>query len=221
MLEQMDAVIFDLDGTLMDSMWVWPEIDVGYLARYGQTLPENLQDDIAGMSFTETAGYFKKRFQIPETIEEIKADWNRLAFGKYAREVRLKSGAAGFLREARRRGLKIAIASSNSRELIMACLENNGVAELFDHVVTACDVSKGKPAPDIYLRAAEALDVAPGRCLVFEDIPEGILAGQRAGMKVCAVEDSFAVNQTEKIRGMADYYIRSYDEICGGTYETL
>lgn len=221
MLEQIDAVIFDLDGTLMDSMWVWPEIDVEYLGRYGQTLPENLQDDIAGMSFTETAVYFKKRFQIPESIEEIKEEWNRLAYDKYAREVSVKSGAAGFLQEVRRRGLKTAIASSNSRELILASLKNNNVADCFDCITTACEVSKGKPAPDIYLSVAASLGVDPGRCLVFEDIPEGILAGQRAGMRVCAVEDSFARNQIERIRSMADYYIRSYDEICDDTYETL
>lgn len=221
MLEQIDAVIFDLDGTLMDSMWVWPDIDVEYLGRYGETLPKNLQDDIEGMSFTETAVYFKERFHIPESIEEIKEEWNRLAYDKYAREVPMKSGAAGFLREIRRRGIKTAIASSNSRKLIMACLEHNEAADCFDFIITACDVSKGKPAPDIYLSVASSLCVEPGRCLVFEDVPMGILAGKRAGMKVCAVEDSFSMGQAEKIRRMADYYIRSYDEISDGTYETL
>lgn len=221
MLEQMDAVIFDLDGTLVDSMEVWPEIDVEYLGRYGFTLPEDLQYAIEGMGFTETAEYFKERFHIPESIEEIKEEWNRLAYDKYAHEVPMKSGAEGFLREIRRRGIRTAIASSNSRQLILACLENNGVADCFDCIVTSCDVSKGKPAPDIYLRAASSLGVEPGRCLVFEDVPMGILAGRRAGMKVCAVEDSFSLSQTEKIRRMADYYIRSYDEICDGTYETL
>ncbi len=221
MLEQMKAVIFDLDGTLMDSMWVWPDIDVEYLGRYGQTLPKDLQDEIEGMSFTETAVYFKNRFQIPDSVQEIKDEWNRLAFDKYANEVPMKSGAAEFIREIRGHGIRTGIASSNSRELILACLSNNGGADCFDCITTACEVAKGKPAPDIYLSVASSLGVSPARCLVFEDVPMGILAGQRAGMKVCAVEDSFSLHLRERIRSMADYYIRSYSEIMNGTYETL
>ena len=213
MLKDVRAVIFDLDGTLMDSMWIWKQIDIEFLGRYGHTLPQDLQKAIEGMGFTETAYYFKNRFSIPESIDEIKAEWNRMAFDKYAHEIGMKPGARAFLRDLRKAGIRTAIASSNSRELIMACLENNKIAEMFDCVVTSCDVAKGKPAPDIYLHAAALLGVLPEQCLVFEDVPMGILAGKNAGMRVCAVEDRFSVDQREEKRRLSDYYIDSYDEI--------
>ena len=78
---------------------------------------------------------------------------------------------------------------------------------------TGCEVGQGKPEPDIYLSVARELGVAPGQCLVFEDVPMGILAGKRAGMEVCAVEDDFSAAQREKKRRMADYYIETYEEL--------
>lgn len=221
MLEQKKAVIFDLDGTLMDSMWMWKDIDIEYLGRYGFDVPPELQKEIEGMGFTETAEYFKKRFGLAESVDEIKEEWNRMAYDKYAHEVRLKSGAAGFLDELKARGIRTAIASSNSRRLITACLNANGVSDKFDCIMTSCDVARGKPSPDIYLAVARALGVTKEYSLVFEDVPMGILAGKSAGMTVCAVEDEFSKDQRTQIRQLADYYIRSYDEILNHTYEEL
>ncbi len=221
MLRQTKAVLFDLDGTLVDSMWMWADIDVEYLGRYGYQVPEGLQKDIEGMGFTETAEYFKKRFSLPCTIAEIKEDWLRMSYDKYARQVPLKPGAGNFLRRLRREGIRVGIASSNSRELIRACLAHNGVDDCFDSITISCDVGRGKPAPDVYLCAAAALQTDPRECLVFEDVPMGIRAGKSAGMRVCAVADAHALDQTEEIRRLADYYITSYDEIYSHTYEVL
>lgn len=221
MLNQIKAVLFDLDGTVMDSMWLWEDIDIEYLGRYGYELPEDLQKSIEGMGFTETAYYFKERFQIPDSIEEIKKEWNRMAFEKYANEVTPKPGVIRFLQHLKENGIQTAIASSNSHELIRACLKNNGMEQFFDCIVTSCDVAKGKPSPDIYQKAAQLLQVQPEHCLVFEDVPMGILAGKAAGMRVCAVEDAHSEDQKEEKRRLADYYIRSYDEIENRTYEVL
>ncbi len=215
------AILFDLDGTLMDSMWAWDDIDNEYLGRFGHAPTVDMKRAIEGMSFTETAQYFKERYGIPDSVEEIKNEWNRMAYEVYAERVRLKPGAHAFLRELRRRGLRAGIASSNSLELIRACLEANGVGDCFDAVTISCEVQKGKPAPDIYLRAADKLGAAPEQCLVFEDIPMGILAAKNAGMQVCAVEDAYSADQRAQIRSLADYYIRSYDEVLQGTFETL
>ncbi len=221
MLRQTKAVIFDLDGTLVDSMWVWTDIDIAFLGRYHLELPDDLQEKIEGMGFTETAEYFRKRFSLPLTIDEIKEQWNSLALFRYANEVGLKPGAADFLHFLREKKIPAAIASSNSRELILACLKNNHIEDCFDNITISCDVARGKPAPDVYLEAAGKLGVDPKDCLVFEDVPMGIIAGKNAGMRVCAVEDDCAAGRRKEIRGLADYYIRSYDEIKDNSFEVL
>ena len=117
-LDDIEAVIFDLDGTLVDSMWIWHDIDVEYLGRYGIPIPDRLQADIEGMSFDEVALYFKERFAIPDTPEQIKDSWNAMAWDKYEREVGLKPGVKTFLDACKAKGIKLGIATSNSRKLL-------------------------------------------------------------------------------------------------------
>lgn len=216
MLTNIDAVLFDLDGSLVDSMWLWKDIDVAYLGRFGISVPEGLQEEIEGMSFSETAVYFKERFQLPSSIEEIKEEWNRMAWDLYTHQVPLKAGAEAFVKHCHQNGIRLGIASSNSRALIENVLSVHGIINDFDCIVTACDVEKGKPAPDVYLEAARSCGVRPERCLVFEDIVPGIMAGKAAGMKVCAVEDEYSMYQEQEKRSLADYYIRDYEEISFG-----
>lgn len=213
MLTNKKAVIFDLDGTLVDSMWMWETIDIEYLGKFGIDLPPTLQKDIEGMSFSETAVYFKETFQIPDSLDEIKADWNCMAYEKYTKEVTLKKGAKEFLEHCKKNCIKLGIATSNSRELVDATLEALKIRDYFDCVMTSCEVAKGKPAPDIYLAVADKVGINSAECLVFEDIEMGILAGKNAGMEVCAVEDEFSMSQTELKKSLADYYIKDYYEI--------
>ena len=97
MLDGIKAVLFDLDGTLVDSMWMWGAIDVEYLGRHGLEVPAGLQQAIEGMSFSETAIYFKERFCLPDSLDVIKAEWISMSREKYAHEVPLKPGAREFL----------------------------------------------------------------------------------------------------------------------------
>lgn len=213
MLKNIKAVLFDLDGTLVDSMWVWREIDKEYLGKFGLTIPMGLQEDIGGMSFSETAVYIKERFQIPDSVEEMKAEWNKMAWDKYTYEVPLKKGAGEFLDYCLKNHIKLGIATSNSKELVHNIIKVHGLNDYFSGIVTGCEVEKGKPAPDVYLEAARRCGVAPHKCLVFEDIIPGILAGKAAGMKVCAVEDDDSADQREEKIKLADYYIKDYSEI--------
>lgn len=213
MLTNKKAVIFDLDGTLVDSMWMWKAIDIEYLGRFGLDLPSTLQKDIEGMSFSETAVYFKETFQLQDSLDKIKADWNQMAYDKYTKEVPLKKGAKEFLDYCKENRIKMGIATSNSRELVESTIDALNIREYFDYIMTSCDVAKGKPAPDVYLETARRLGVEPCNCLVFEDIEMGILAGKNADMEVCAVEDEFSMDQIEKKKRLADYYIKDYFDI--------
>lgn len=216
MLNKKKAVIFDLDGTLVDSMWMWKDIDIEFLKVYGYECPDDLQKVIEGMSFSETAAYFKERFRLPLALEEIKAIWTEMSLNKYRHEVPLKQGVREFLQYLKDRGLKAGIATSNGREMVDAVIASLNIGPYFQVITTACEVAAGKPEPDIYLKVADSLQVKPEDCLVFEDVPAGILAGKRAGMKVCAVEDEFSREMRAEKRSLADYYINDYFDILNG-----
>ena len=177
MLTNKKAVIFDLDGTLVDSMWIWKEIDIRFLGTYGLTVPEGLNDLLEGFSFHETAKYFKEHFPLPLSIEEIMNTWNRMAAEMYENEIPLKDGAREFIELLKEKDMPLGIATSNSRELAKVCLRANGILDAFDYICTSNEVPKGKPEPDVYLHAARKLGVDPEEILVFEDIPYGLMAG--------------------------------------------
>lgn len=210
MLTNIKACLFDMDGTLVDSMHIWKDIDIEFLGRFGYELPPTLQREIEGMSFRETACYIKDRFSLPPSIEEIMNIWNEMAFQKYSEEIFFKEGAFEFVKMLKEKGIRTAICTSNSRELVNAVAEHLGFMPYFDTIITSCEVGAGKPAPDIYLEAAKRVGVEPEHCLVFEDIVTGLTAGKRAGMKLCAVEDVYSADQREAKKAMADYYVENY-----------
>ena len=220
MLKGKKAVIFDMDGSLVDSMWVWLEVDRIYMEKHRLTAPETFHKDIEGMSYIETAQYFVDTFDsLGRTREEVMQDWRDMAVDLYATRVFPKPGAVDFLDEMRRRGVLLGIATSNDRKIAQAALDARGLNKYFASVCTSSEVASGKPAPDMYLKVAEDLGVHPSECLVFEDIPKGILAGKNAGMVVCAVDDDFSRRDEQEKKRLADYYIRDFYEIMNKTYE--
>lgn len=212
-LEGKEAVIFDMDGTLIDSMWMWGEIDRQYLERFGIEVPENLQQEIEGISFRQVADYFKEHFPIEDSVEKMMQDWIDMAWDKYAHEVPLKEGVLEFISYCRKNSIRLGIATSNSSQLACLILKTHGLLESFQTVKTSCEVPNGKPDPAIYLLAAKELQASPEKCLVFEDAISGILSGKRAGMEVCAVYDAFTEKVDDKKRELSDYYINSFYEL--------
>ncbi len=212
-LKDKKAIIFDLDGTLVDSMWMWKAIDIEFLGRYGYECPPDLQKVIEGMSFTETAAYFIRRFDLPLTMDEVKTIWTEMSIEKYRREVPVKPGALQLLQYAEDHGILCGIATSNGMAMVDAVLDATGIRRYFRVVTTACEVKEGKPSPDIYLKVAKSLGIAPAECLVFEDVPAGILAGKRAGMTVCAVADAAAEHMRGEVTALVDYFIEDFREL--------
>lgn len=213
MLKYRKALLFDMDGTLIDSMGMWKDIDIEYLARYGKELPDDLQKCIEGMNFKETAVYMKHRFDIPDSVEKIMDDWNYMAEYKYSNEIEMKPGSIELLKWAKNNNIKLAISTSNSRFLVNALVKSKGIEDYFDYILTGDEIHKSKPNPDVYLTVAEKLGVDPSDCLVFEDIVAGIMAGKNAGMDVCAIEDNYSKGDREKKMAMSDFYLDSYLDI--------
>lgn len=213
MLKNIQAVIFDLDGTLVDSMWIWEQIDIDYLKGLGYEMPDNLRNEICHLSFEQTAHYFKNKFNISNTIEEIMDVWHNMAYNHYANNVNLKPGAREFISTLKRGGIKIALATSNSIPLLEVCLKNNGIYDLFDVITTTDEVSRGKNYPDIYLLTAKKLGISPENCMVFEDILPAVQGATAAGMKVVAVYDESSVKDKEQVKLLASHYIETYLDI--------
>jgi HAD superfamily hydrolase (TIGR01509 family) len=213
MLKNIKAAIFDMDGTLVDSMWVWSKIDMEFLYKRGITLPNDLKNNIEHLSFTDTAKYFKERFKLEESIEDIMKEWNDMAFEQYSKNIKLKAGADCFLSALKTAGIKIALATSNSNLLLEASLKNNGVFQYFDVITTTDEVKRGKNFPDIYLLTAKKLGVTSKECIVFEDILPAVMGAKAAGMKVVGVSDDYSEHQRLDIINTADYFINGYKEI--------
>lgn len=213
MINNFKAAIFDMDGTLIDSMWVWHKIDVDFLEKRGFAMPHNLKDEIEHLTFLQTAEYFKSRFKLDSTLQEIMDEWNTMAEDEYEYNVKLKSGVAEYLNFLKNSGIKIGLATSNCSTLINKVLKSTNIYDYFDSITTVDEVKRGKNFPDIYLLAADKLKVNPEECVVFEDILPAVIGAKSAGMTVIGVHDSYSEYQKNDIKYNADKYIYKFEEL--------
>lgn len=208
------GAIFDLDGTLIDSMEVWTNVDREYLSKRDIAVPDNLFLDIEeGNSFIEVARYFKERFTLQDSIEEIISEWTALVSRHYENDILLKPGVLEFLDLLRASNIKIGLGTSNTLFLASKVLRSNGIFDYFDSIVTGCRKIRGKPFPDIFLKVADEMEIPPEACLVCEDVLAGVQAGKNAGMTVIGVYDAYSEPDKEKIRELADFYGRDFYQI--------
>ncbi|WP_024614337.1 HAD family phosphatase [Clostridium sp. Ade.TY] len=213
MFNNIEAAIFDLDGTLIDSMWVWDQIDIDYLTSKNIPVPKNLNDEIGHLSFNQVALYFKERFKLEDSLDEIKNSWNDMANYHYSNTIKLKKGVKEFLDFLKESNIKIGLATSNSKQLLELVLKNNEIYDYFDAITITDEVSIGKHEPDVYLLAAQKLNVNPKNCIVFEDIVQAVKGAKKANMKVIAVEDERSLPEKEELTSLSDKFISDFLEL--------
>jgi HAD superfamily hydrolase (TIGR01509 family) len=209
----MKAAIFDLDGTLIDSMGIWDKIGRNFLAARGIKAPDDLSRIVKNLSFSETAGYYIRRFSLPDQSEQLIAIWNAMAYREYAGNIELKPGVREYLIKLKENNIRMGIATATGRELVEAVLRRHEIFSFFQTVVTIDDIGKGKEYPDIFLLAAQKLNVNPRDCIVFEDCLHAINGAKRAGMKVLAVYDLASAHEKPEMERIADGYIQSFREL--------
>jgi HAD superfamily hydrolase (TIGR01509 family) len=181
-----EAVVFDLDGIIVDSEHVWDEVRQQLAEERGGRWHEQASRDMMGMSSPEWSRYMHDVIGLAEPPEEINAEVVRRLEALYRERLPLIPGAVEAVeRLAARRPL--GLASSSNRELIDFVLEVSGLARHFSATVSSEEVARGKPAPDVYLEAARRLEVLPERCAAVEDSEAGIRSAAAAGMRVLAI----------------------------------
>jgi HAD superfamily hydrolase (TIGR01509 family) len=180
------AVVFDMDGVLVDTEHLWDEVREELTGEWGGRYTPEAQEAMMGMSSHEWSRYLHETVGLRESPETINAEVVRRMLARYEIELPVVPGAGEAVRRLADDGYRLAVASSSNRELIDAVLRRLELAALFEATVSSEEVGRGKPAPDVYLEAARRLDVPASRCAAVEDSASGIRAAREAGMRVIA-----------------------------------
>ncbi len=207
------GAIFDLDGTLIDSMSVWEEIDREFLRNRNISIPYDYIEKINSMSFKEVAKYTIERFNLKESEEELIKEWNEMAIYEYSNKIKLKPNVKEYLEKLKKNNIKIGLATSSPKYLYEPVLKNNHIYEYFDALNSLEDVKRDKNYPDIYLLVAENLKLSPQECAGFEDILVGINTMKKADFKVIGVYDKYADSDIEEIKKISDKFIYNFKEL--------
>ena len=206
-----DAVVFDLDGVLIESEEVWDEVREAYVRERGGRYDDEIQRAMMGMSSPEWSRYLHETAGLAESPEKINADVVQGMLAAYRERLPLVDGAAAAVHRMAAR-FPLAVASSSNRPLIDAVLEVSGLKDCFVATVSSEEVARGKPAPDVYLEAARRLGTPPGLCAAIEDSHSGIRSARSAGMRVIAIPNA-SYPPDEDALAQADVVIRSLDEL--------
>jgi HAD superfamily hydrolase (TIGR01509 family) len=213
------AVVFDLDGVIIQSEEVWDEVRGRYVVEHGGRYDAEAQRAMMGMSAPEWSRYLSEELGVPGTPEQISDDLVALMTARYREELPLIPGAVGAV-ERLAAQWPLGLASSSNRRLIDAVLELSGLDRLFRATVSSGEVDRGKPAPDVYLEASRRLDVAADGCVAVEDSHAGIRSAETAGMRVVAVPNPSYPPEPEALE-LADLVLDSIAKLTVAAVESL
>lgn len=206
------GAIFDLDGTLIDSMHFWDDLGAEYLRQKGIIPPNNINEVLKALSLEQSARYLKETYSITENEDEIKAEIINLIENQYRYSFPLKPYVATFLSRLYEKRVKMCIATATDRELATAALKRLGIAGYFDFILTCTEAGIGKNDPRFFLKALEMLKTPKSETIVFEDALHAIKSAKLAGLYVVAVYDKSSDGDKTEIKSAADIYINSFED---------
>lgn len=213
-LGEFSAAVFDLDGTLFDSMYFWNHIDEVFLARMGiNQVPEDYLLAIAHLGAEETANYTKERFGLDMSPAEMMQIWFDDALDFYRNGVTLKKGAYEYLCRLRENGVKLAVATASNEALYLPGLKRTGIDGFFEAFATVDECERKKGFPDVYSLACRKLGVPDSDAVVFEDIYVAVCGAKDGGFRTVGVYDETSKRDTELIRAKADAFIMDFTEL--------
>lgn len=207
------GAIFDLDGTLLDSMEIWEHAGEWYLQDRGITAEPGLGTKLYAMNMVQAAEYLKERYGLTDTIERIIDSVNQRILRYYREEVQTKPGVLQALECLRGQGVHMTIATSSDRVLAEAALARHGLMQYFERIFTCSEEHCDKSSPDIYLAACAAMRTAPEKTCVFEDALHAVQTAAAAGFRVTAIYDPASAAAAEELRKTADDYFMSFWEL--------
>lgn len=205
------AAIFDLDGTLLDSMGAWDTLGTRYLRSLGKEPHENLTQVFQSMTTTQAAEYYREQYGVTLSVEEICTGIHNLIAKDYEECIPLKPGVFSFLTALKSRGIRIYAATSNDRNLSEAALRRGGVLDFFSGLLTCDEVGHTKDEPFIYRQAMAYMNATRETTVVFEDALYAARTAKRDGFLVAAVYDPYERNPAQ-LKALADYYIEDFSD---------
>lgn len=206
-------LIFDLDGTLIDSNGVWVEVDKTFLARRGAPYTREYYEGVAHTILTNCAAFTKEYLCLEESCEEIIAEWMELAADKYGAEVPLKPHVKEYLDKCRSAGHRMAVFTACVPEHCQAAMARHGLAPYFEQVIYAQELRRDKKSPGIFRTVAERLGVRPRECVLFDDSLSACKAAKAAGMTVVGVHDGYFSDTAVDMREVCDQYIQGFGDL--------
>lgn len=209
-MRQVKGVVFDLDGTLLDSMAVWDSVGRDFLINRGIAVPDGLNDKLKVMSFTQSSCYFVENFGLTCSPEEVSAEISAMVAQQYLHTIPPKPFAEDFLNSLQKRRIKMCVATATDLTLAKSALERLGFLQYFLFIITCHDVGYGKDTPHIYDEAVRQMNLQKQDAIIIEDALHCVKTAKKAGYRVAGIFDPSAQPDTAQIKELADWYFEDY-----------
>lgn len=215
LVDNIKVAFFDLDGTLLNSMGMWADIDKKFLGRRGIPVPDDYQKAVSVMRIHEATRYTIERFHLADSPEALEREWMDMANYEYVHNIQMKPGALKYLKSLRARGIRLGVLTSIARDSFEPVLRRCGAYELFETFTSATEAARGKAFPDVYMLAAERMGVKPCECVMYDDMADALRGARAAGMRTVCVYDAHSGVTREELGTIADMYMDGFTDITG------